>query len=903
MEQDDRFVPTVRFKRPRKEVKPRSDPRFSRLFESEAAPRKGAPKIDPFGRPLGGASDGEESSSDEESEDSLESSPGGSATVAEDEQEQLEYGDVSNRLAVVGCDWDNISASDLFVLFETMYRSLTSNSTRCVRRAAVYLSDFGQQRVEHENLHGPTLPPSEDVREEELDDTARQEALRKYQKDRSRYYYGIVEFESTDQAKLLYDEMDGVEAYFAFAGLDLRFVPSEVTFEREPTSECCELPDNYEPPLASTSAFRHSKVECKWDMPTMKRFKTLTKRFKEQDVESLELKEYLASDDDDEVNVDEFKSLLGTKPENTEPVKLNDGKVRAKVGKYTISFGAPQDIPDIAEPELVTAKGASDRRKPKAKKCKAKRITEEDDAEPDDARDFDARISREQQPGFEGDLEDARFKRVLREPDFAIDTRHPKYRGAGADAADELLRSVSVEDIVLNLSQLGDECFPSHSDEEGPQASAGDEQYVGLLLVRVLDALLDRTRLTALFQNPEVMKLLSQRVMTSSAPVRLLFAKKCKLFFADEGASSEVLGDVLWRLLFDQEYYVFESCSHAISAVGAFLRQNHIGLQIVARDPTFLKPSYLEQLASTLKGPDSDGILHIRIIEFCVMLGDSSPSAFKALLDAGLCSAIFSYYITADYLLKLNCLEILERSPAFVSRLQKEAQIPRDFIEHALRVTSEEAGSEDELLVPFLFRMLVSLLRLEGTLTHDDCAAFGGVVSRTILQSRPQKATPRLLSALECFGTLYLLGHLSAAVCGHVVAIVSETTQDSVLAAVLVSLTFMCNAALATDKLVDFCALTRCVIKALARFPLSDTRELAYHCLSKALRYDEVLACVTEAESAAHLLSAEESLYANAVAKKQLVRTLLRRMDELYVGTANPLGADRVNALRDYARR
>lgn len=119
---------------------------------------------------------------------------------------------------------------------------------------------------------------SEEVREEELDDSERHEALRKYQKDRSRYYYGIVEFDTADQAMLLYDEMDGVEAYFAFAGLDLRFVPSDVTFERQPTSECREMPSNYEPPMASESAFRHSRVECKWDMPSMKRFKTLTKR-------------------------------------------------------------------------------------------------------------------------------------------------------------------------------------------------------------------------------------------------------------------------------------------------------------------------------------------------------------------------------------------------------------------------------------------------------------------------------------------------------------------------------------------------------------------------------------------------------------------------------------------------
>lgn len=53
MDKDDRFVPTARFKRAPKDVKPRSDERFARLFESEREKPKGTHKIDPFGRPIG----------------------------------------------------------------------------------------------------------------------------------------------------------------------------------------------------------------------------------------------------------------------------------------------------------------------------------------------------------------------------------------------------------------------------------------------------------------------------------------------------------------------------------------------------------------------------------------------------------------------------------------------------------------------------------------------------------------------------------------------------------------------------------------------------------------------------------------------------------------------------------
>ncbi|EDO07652.1 NUC153 domain family protein [Babesia bovis T2Bo] len=423
MEHDDRFIPTARFKRVPRAKKPESDERFARLFESDSASRKVIHKIDPFGRPIGDVSDADASSSESDSELSVESPDVEHNLEVYQDVSTLEYGDASKRIAVVGCDWENISASDLFVLFETMFRSLSSMHTSCVKRAAIYLSDFGAERLDYERLHGPAVA-CDDVRHAELDETARQEALRKYQLERSRYYYGIVEFDSVNHAKLLYDEMDGVEAYFAFAGLDLRFVPDDIVFERDPVSECTEMPTNYEPPAETTSAFRHSRVECKWDLPSAKRFKTLTKRFKEKDLESLDLSEYLASDDES-VDVEEYKKLVRDGEESSGKIKSNDGAVEATIGNYTISFGASQGIPDLEEVKATLTK---DRKVPSSKRKKSKKSLAYEDNDPDDDRDFDARSSRVQQPGFEANFDDNRFTRVLKDPDFAIDTRHPKYR-------------------------------------------------------------------------------------------------------------------------------------------------------------------------------------------------------------------------------------------------------------------------------------------------------------------------------------------------------------------------------------------------------------------------------------------------------------------------------------------
>ncbi|ORM42253.1 Pre-rRNA-processing protein ESF1 [Babesia sp. Xinjiang] len=875
--------------------------------------------------PIGDVSDEDAISSDSESEEPLESGPTGSAVEAEEDTQELEYGDATNRVAVVGCDWDNISASDLFVLFETMYRSLTSNHTGCVKRAAVYLSDFGKERLEQESLHGPSIGVPDDVREEELDEETRQEALRKYQKDRSRYYYGIVEFETTDQAKLLYDEMDGVEAYFAFASLDLRFVPGDIVFDRDPTSECFEMPINYEPPMESTSAFRHSRVECKWDLPSTKRFKTLTKRFKEQDIESLDVKEYLASEDDDDVNVEEYKSILLDKSDTSTSVISIDGNIGAKIGKYSISFGAFQDMPDLDEPKMSTLQEDIKGRKSSSGKRKSKRARKSVDEELDDVRDFDARLSQEQQPGFDGKLDDSRFKRVLHDPDFAIDTRHPKYRvqhrfqqesskteggikalrtmlnidigllrrfllaGASADAAAELLRSVTVDEIVLNLSQLGDESFPSSCDEDCSLAETTDDRYPGTILVRVLDDLLDVERLGSLFHNPQIMDLLSARLLTGSFPVRLLFVQKCKLYFSKNGKSNDKLTEVLWRLLFDSEYRIFESASQALCL-------------IVERDPHLLTPLRLEELATTVKVGDSDGILGVRVIEFCASLGSTSPVAFKALLGAGLYDAMFNMYMTADCLVKLNCLEIMERMPTFVYRLQESSAIPREFITHALSTASSDGHhSGDDLIAPFLFKFLLFLLRQKASLTTEDSARFGVVVSRVIMQGTPRTISPIFLSALECFGPLYLLGHISPDVCHKIEEMLSGTAQESVLLSVVASLSRMGDEPLGPEHFSVFHALTRRVVTALPRFPLSEVRESVYTFLTKAVRFDGILRCILEEESKTHLFSSEENLYSTTVAKKQLVKLVLQLVEDSNVESDYPLRSQCINALRRYA--
>lgn len=180
---------------------------------------------------------GFESSSDED-EDSEEEEDGVEAEVDEeqfpdmaDEQTGVPMGDVTNRIAVVNLDWDNINSSDLMAVFS----SFVPAGGR-IAKVSVYQSEFGKERMEREEMEGP--PPeifgrktqasddedddealsSGDDGDEEIKKSLLQEddgkdfdsaALRQYQLERLRYYYAVVICSDNTTAEKLYELTDG----------------------------------------------------------------------------------------------------------------------------------------------------------------------------------------------------------------------------------------------------------------------------------------------------------------------------------------------------------------------------------------------------------------------------------------------------------------------------------------------------------------------------------------------------------------------------------------------------------------------------------------------------------------------------------------------------------------------
>lgn len=142
----------------------------------------------------------------------------------------------TNRLAAVNLDWDHLRAVDLFKVFASVFNTTTSagpaniGAKPKVTRVTILPSDFGKTRMAQEDLNGPPaeifapLGSESSDADEELDERAvikeatmdkgsefNERLLRKYQLERLRYFYAVIEFDSVKSARQAFQEIQGTE--------------------------------------------------------------------------------------------------------------------------------------------------------------------------------------------------------------------------------------------------------------------------------------------------------------------------------------------------------------------------------------------------------------------------------------------------------------------------------------------------------------------------------------------------------------------------------------------------------------------------------------------------------------------------------------------------------------------
>ncbi|CAM1297463.1 ESF1 (predicted) [Pycnogonum litorale] len=197
----------------------------------------------------------------------------------------------------------------------------------------IYPSDYGVARLKEEEISGPKELVSKSdeelgLEEKEEGNKYHMEKLRKYQLNRLKYYYAVVECDSVNTANKLYEECDGLEYETSATRLDLRFIPDDVVFEQEPTSTADELPEfsSYQPTNFTTTALQQVKVDLTWDETNPDRMKTIQKTFDEKEEFGDDIKAYLASssDENDEDLVNDQSNCSDDK----------DGNHRSSIAKY-----------------------------------------------------------------------------------------------------------------------------------------------------------------------------------------------------------------------------------------------------------------------------------------------------------------------------------------------------------------------------------------------------------------------------------------------------------------------------------------------------------------------------------------------------------------------------------------
>ncbi|RAL61121.1 hypothetical protein DID88_010460 [Monilinia fructigena] len=238
----------------------------------------------------GGFSSSEDEDEDEDEDGGVDIEEEATFPDMQAEQQAVEMGEVSSRIAVVNLDWDNIRSVDLMAVFQSFVKPGGK-----IHKISIYQSEYGKERMEREELEGPPKEifakkeeeeeeEEEDSEDEEIDDEELEEkikkdlqkgddgnefdsaALRQYQLERLRYFYAVVVCSDEKTAENIYQKCDGTEYLSSANFFDLRFIPDGTEFDDKPRDECTEVPTGYKPTDFVTDALQHSKVKLTWDM-------------------------------------------------------------------------------------------------------------------------------------------------------------------------------------------------------------------------------------------------------------------------------------------------------------------------------------------------------------------------------------------------------------------------------------------------------------------------------------------------------------------------------------------------------------------------------------------------------------------------------------------------------------
>eukprot|EP00299_Pterocystis_sp_00344_P010866 c4965_g1_i2.p1 GENE.c4965_g1_i2~~c4965_g1_i2.p1 ORF type:complete len:586 (-),score=173.14 c4965_g1_i2:400-2157(-) len=224
-------------------------------------------------------------------------------------EEAIPTTDPTNRLAVMNLDWQQLRSVDILAVLQSF-----CPSGGIIEKVTVYPSQFGLEQMQKEALEGPQVFESKPTNDDNEDEGTGvdERKLRKYEKQRLRYYFAVVECNSVACAEAIYTSCDGIEFERSSNFMDIRFIPDGTEIPTDPRDTATDVPEDYEPPDFNTRVNQHTKVELSWDKDDPKRSK-LKKKLTAEELREDHLRAFLASSSDEEdhgTDADKLRGLL-----------------------------------------------------------------------------------------------------------------------------------------------------------------------------------------------------------------------------------------------------------------------------------------------------------------------------------------------------------------------------------------------------------------------------------------------------------------------------------------------------------------------------------------------------------------------------------------------------------------
>lgn len=268
------------------------------------------------------------------------------ASVWSEQDNAPDYEGSSRKLALLNYDWTKITSGDLMITFSSF---LPAEGR--LDRVLVYPSEFGIKKMEQETLEGPgDIFKNEIVGKKTEDNAGKAKSekdakkvdkpkvnklnrqviadewvatgdassgldinkLRRYEKDRLKYYYAVLEFDSGKTADEVFEACNGYELEKTGIKIELRAVPEDLDFPYPPKEKCTEKPSTATSLDFLNRAMTHTAVNCTWDEPDLDNKKNEL-LFKEGFEDKIDLDDYIApeidegvyDDDEDQDGLDE----------------------------------------------------------------------------------------------------------------------------------------------------------------------------------------------------------------------------------------------------------------------------------------------------------------------------------------------------------------------------------------------------------------------------------------------------------------------------------------------------------------------------------------------------------------------------------------------------------------------